>query len=155
MAARTILQAALLVLLAAFYAATAWMAQHPQVSRHYRAYYIRRATVDWKVERSAASLADGVDFAQPVYPRDVDYVLGLARPQPEGRWFDARLSPAVGILLLEPVSGEQCLDLRLRAAAPQVGTPVTIRLGDASATLMPPDEAPHDYQLALRPARPA
>ena len=155
MAARTFLQAALLVLLAAFYAATAWVALHPQVSRHYRDYYIRRATVDWKVERSAASLADGIDFAQPVYPRDVDYVLGLGRRGPNGRWSDARLWPAVAILLLEPVSGEQCLDLRLGAASFEIGAPVTIRLGDASASLTPPDEAPHDYRLALRPAKPA
>ena len=155
MAARTILQATLLALLAAFYAATAWVALHPQVSRHYRDYYIRRATVDWKVQRSAASLADGIDFTQPAYPRQVDYVLGLARPEPGGRWSDARLWPAVSILLLEPVSGEQCLDLRLGAASSQVGAPVAIRLGEASATLVPPDEAAHDYRLQLRPAKPA
>ena len=71
------------------------------------------------MQRSAASLADGIDFGEPTYPRQVDYVLGLARPEPEGRWSDAQLWPAVSILLLEPVSGDQCLDLRLRAASPR------------------------------------
>ena len=82
-------------------------------------------------------------------------MVGLSGPESTGRWSDARLWAAVEILLLKPVSGEQCLDLRLAAAPSQAGEPVTIRLGDASAALTPPDGAAHDYRLVLRPAEPA
>src|SRR5262245_13808205 len=130
---------ALLAALALFYSVTAYTAWHPQVSEHYRDYYIRRITTDWKVEHGPARLADGIDFSQPVYPLDVEYVRGTSGREPWGRWSDADRGPAVSILLREPLSGTRCLDVTFRTTARQARNPVMIRLGDARATVVPPD----------------
>src|SRR5512143_4109302 len=121
MSTRTLVLAFLLAVLAAFYAATAYVALHPQVSQHYRDYFIDLSTVDWRIVRSAARLADGMAFSAPVYPADVDYIRGLSRPEPAGRWSDAGLWPVVSIRLTRPVSGPLCLDLAMRAAPRQAG----------------------------------
>ncbi|MFO1059454.1 MAG: hypothetical protein U1E53_21110 [Dongiaceae bacterium] len=142
--------------LAAFYAVTAWVARHPQVDPLYRDHYIRHATTDWQIRRTDRSIADGIDFSQDgVYPREVDHVLGLSWPEPAGRWSEARRWPVVSVLLRAPVSGQQCLDLRFNAARWQVGLPVTVRLGDAVATLRPADGGVHDYAIPLTATVPA
>jgi hypothetical protein len=155
MALRTLLHSATLGALVLLYVATAWLALHPQVSRLYQDHFIRHATVDWRIRRTDASIADGIDFAQGVYPRDVDYVLGLGGTEEAGRWSDARRWPLVSVLLREPVSGDQCLELRFGAAPPQVGKPVMVHVGDASATLIPRDEAMHEYRVSLTVTKPA
>jgi len=155
MSARTLIQACLLAGLAVFYAVTACVALRPQVSQHYRDYYIDRSTTDWRIVRSAAGLADGMDFADPVYPADVDYAKGLSRPEVGGRWSDANLAPLVTLRLLQPLAGALCLDLRMRATAHQAGAPVMVRIGKASATVVPPDGEPHDYRIQLQPNEPA
>ncbi len=166
MTARTLFHVTLLAALAAFYSVTAYVALHPRVSEHYRDYYIRRATTDWKVARGTARLADGFDFAGTVYPQEVDYLRGLSLPEPWGRWSDASMAPAVTILLREPLSGSLCLDVRFRATPLQAGAPVMIRLGDQSATVVPSDTEPRDYRIEvqltkaarsihLEPSRPA
>src|SRR5262244_2840537 len=135
MSTRTVIQASLLAALAAFYAATAWVALHPRVSQHYRDYYIELTTRDWRIDRRAAGLADGMTFADSAYPSDVNYIKGLSRGDASGgRWSDANLSPTVSILLTRPVSGALCLDLAMRATPQQAGAPVAIRIGAASAT---------------------
>jgi hypothetical protein len=63
MAARTLVEASLLAALAAFHVATAYVALHPQVSQHYRDYCIERSTIDRRIVRGAARLADGMVFA--------------------------------------------------------------------------------------------
>jgi hypothetical protein len=136
-----------------FYSVTAYVALHPRVSEHYRDYYIRRATTDWKVARGTARLADGFDFAATVYPQVVDYVRGLSGREPWWRWSNARLDPAVSILLREPLSGSLCLDVRFLATPLQAGAPVIIRLGDQSVTRMPSDTEPWDYRLEARLAK--
>jgi hypothetical protein len=90
-------------------------------------------------------------LADPVYPPDVDYAKGLSRPEAGGRWPDASLSPTVSIRLSQPASGKLCLDLAMRATARQAGAPVTVRIGTAEATVVPPDGEPRDYRLALQP----
>ncbi|MFO1057461.1 MAG: Mur ligase family protein [Dongiaceae bacterium] len=46
----------------------------------YRDHFIRHATTDWRVDHSNSGIADGIDFTLPsVYPREVDYVLGLCQ----------------------------------------------------------------------------
>jgi phosphoglycerol transferase len=117
--------------------------------------YIRRATTDSKVARSTARLANGFDFADTVYPQEVDYLRGLSLPESWGRWSDARLDPAVSILLREPLSGSLCLDVRFWATPLQVAAPVVIRLGDHSATVMPLDTEPRDYRIEARLTKPA
>ncbi len=74
------LHGVILCCLAAFYGLTAWVAREPQVSPLYRDHFIRLATTDWRVDHSNSSIADGIDFTLPsVYPREVDYVLGLCQ----------------------------------------------------------------------------
>ena len=155
MAGRTCFHVTLVAALTGFYSVTAYVALHPQVSEHYRDYYIRRATTDWKVMRSTARLADGFDFTQTVYPQEVDWVRGLSAPEPWGRWSDANIGPAVSILLREPLSGTLCLDVRFRATPLQAGAPVVVRLGDYSATVVPLDTEPRDYRLEVQLAKPA
>ena len=155
MAARNVALATLLAALAAFYAATAYVALHPQVSQHYRDYYIDHSTRDWRPAHDATDLAEGMTFDRPAYPADVDYVSGLAAVEPEGRWWDARLAPAVTIQLARPVTGRHCLEARLRPGALLVGQAVAIRIGESAATLTPSDEAPRDYRVELDPGRPA
>ena len=155
MSTRTAVQASLLAALAAFYAATAWVALHPLVSQHYRDYYIELTTKDWRIDRRAAGLADGMAFADSTYPSDVDYIKGLSRGDASGRWSDANLSPTVSILLTRPVAGTLCLDLAMRATPQQAGAPVAIRIGAASATVVPPDAEPHDWRITLSPDQPA
>ena len=155
MTGRTAFHVTLLAALAAFYSVTTYVALHPQVSEHYRDYYIRRATTDWKVARGTARLADGFDFADTVYPQEVDYLRGLSLPEPWGRWSDANREPAVSILLREPVSGSLCLDVRFLAAPLQAGAPVMIRLGDQSTTVVPSDTEPRDYRIEARLSKPA
>jgi hypothetical protein len=155
MTGRTLFHVTLLAALAAFYAVTTYVALHPRVSEHYRDYYIRRATTDWNVARSTARLADGFDFADTVYPQEVDYLRGLSPPEPWGRWSDASMAPAVSILLRAPVSGRFCLDVRFRATPLQARTPVMIRLGDQSATVVPSDTEPRDYRIEVQLSRPA
>jgi len=155
MSTRTVVQASLLAVLAAFYATTAWLAVHPRVSQHYRDYYIELTTKDWRIDRRAAGLADGMAFADPAYPSDVDYIKGLSRGDASGRWSDANLSPTVSILLTRPVFGARCLDLEMRATPQQAGAPVVIRIGAASATVVPPDTEPHDWRITLSPDQPA
>ena len=155
MTGRTVFHGTLLALLAAFYSVTAYVALHPRVSEHYRDYYIRRATTDWKVDHGTARLADGFDFADTVYPQEVDYLRGLALPEPWGRWSDASMAPAVSILLREPVSGSLCLDVRFKATPLQTGAPVVIRLGDHGVTVIPSDAAPRDYHIEAQLTQPA
>lgn len=155
MAPRTLLHALALGALAVFYAVTAWVALHPQVSPLFRDHFVRHATADWRISRTAASIADGIDFAQAAYPREVDHVLGLDGIEPAGRWSDARRWPMVSVLLRAPISGDQCLDLRFSVVPPQVGAPVTVRVGDAAATLVPGDQGTHDYSLSLKVTKPA
>src|SRR5262245_51955952 len=131
---RTSLKVTLLVALGVFYAITAFVALHPQVSLHYRDYYIRRATSDWRVTRSTARLADGFDLSQTVYPEDIDYVRGLSAPESWGRWADRTMSPVISIVLREPLTGPVCVDARLRVTPLAKGTTVAIRLGHESAT---------------------
>jgi hypothetical protein len=152
---RTALQASLLAALAAFYAATAYVALHPRVSQHYRDYFIELTTQDWRIHRRAADLFDGMAFGDSTYPSDVDYIKGLSRGDASGRWSDANLSPTVSIQMNRPVSGALCLDLAMHATPQQVGAPVAIRIGGASATVMPPDAEPHDWRVTLRPDQPA
>ena len=152
---RTLTHASLLAVLAAFYAATAYVALHPRVSQHYRDYFIELTTMDWRNDRRAAQLADGMAFGESTYPSDVDYIKGLSRGDDSGRWSDANLSPTVSIRLTRPVSGALCLDLAMRATPRQAGAPVVIRIGGASATVVPPDAEPHDWRVALRPDQPA
>jgi hypothetical protein len=147
MTERTLFHVTLLALLAAFYSVTMYVALYPRVSEHYRDYYIRRATTDWKVARGTARLAGGFDFADTMYPQEVDYLRGLSLPEPWGRWSDASMAPAVTILLREPVSGSLCLDVRFRATPLQAGAPVLIRLGDQSATVVPSGTEPQDYRV--------
>ncbi len=155
MAGRTLVQVTLLGALAAFYSLTAYVALHPRVSDHYRDYYIRRATTDWKVMRSTARLADGFDFTETVYPQEVDYLRGLSVRESWGRWSDASLGPAVSVLLRAPLSGRLCLDVRFRATPLQAGAPVAIRIGDYRATVVPPDTEPRDYRLEVQLGKPA
>ena len=155
MTARTGFLGMLLAIFAAFYAVTAYVALHPRVSEHYRDYYIRRATTDWKVDRGTARLSDGFDLADSVYPQEVDYLRGLSPPEPWGRWSDASMGPAVSILLREPLSGTLCLDVRFLATPLQAGAPVAIRLGDYSATVVPLDTEPRDYRLEVQLTKPA
>lgn len=155
MAARAGLHVTLLAALAAFYSVTAYAALHPRVSEHYRDYYIRRATTDWKMERSPARLADGFDFAATVYPQEVAYLRGLSAPEPWGRWSDASMAPVASIVLREPLSGSLCLDVRLLATALQAGAPVAIRLGDHRAVVVPADTEPRDYRLEVQLTEPA
>jgi len=155
MTGRTLFHVTLLAALAAFYSITAYVALHPRVSEHYRDYYIRRATTDWKVARGTARLADGFEFADTVYPQEVDYLRGLAPPEPWGRWSNASMAPAVSILLREPLSGRLCLDVRFQATPLQAGAPVTIRLGDQSATVVPSDTEPRDYRIEAQLTTPA
>jgi phosphoglycerol transferase len=155
MTGRTLFHVTLLVALAAFYSVTTYVALHPRVSEHYRDYYIRRATTDWTVARGTARLADGFDFADTVYPQEVDYLRGLSLPEPWGRRSDASMAPAVSILLREPLSGSLCLDVRFRATPLQSRAPVAIRLGDQSATVVPSDTQPRDYRLEVQLTRPA
>jgi hypothetical protein len=152
---RTAVQGSLLAALAAFYAATAYVALHPRVSQHYRDYFIELTTTDWRIERRATDLFDGMAFADSTYPSDVDYIKGLSRGDASGRWSDANLSPTVSIRLNRPVSGALCLELAMRATPQQAGAPVAIRIGSASATVVPPDAEPHDWRVALRPDQPA
>ncbi len=154
MGGRTLIHLALLAALALFYAATASTAWRPQVSEHYRDYYIRRTTTDWKVERGPARLADGIDFSQAVYPLDVDYVRGMSAREPWGRWSDANRGPAVSILLREPLSGTLCLDVTFRTTQRQAREPVMIRLGDATASVVPPDTDTRTYRVELRVTQP-
>ena len=153
--ARTVVQASLLATLAAFYAATAYVALHPRVSQHYRDYYIDLTTQDWRIHRRAADLFEGMTFGDSTYPSDVDYIKGLSRDDGSGRWSDANLSPTVSIRLNRPVSGTLCLDLAMRATPQQAGAPVAIRIGTASATVVPPDAERHDWRVTLRPDQPA
>jgi hypothetical protein len=155
MTGRAVLHVTLLAALAAFYSVTTYVALHPRVSEHYRDYYIRRATTDWNVARGTARLADGFDFADTVYPQEVDYLRGLSPPEPWGRWSDASMAPAVSILLRAPVSGRFCLDVRFRATPLQARAPVMIRLGDQSATVVPSDTEPRDYRIEVQLSRPA
>jgi phosphoglycerol transferase len=155
MTKRTVFHVTLLAALAAFYSVTTYVALHPRVSEHYRDYYIRRATTDWRVARGTARLADGFDFADTVYPQEVDYLRGLSPPEPWGRWSDASMAPAVSILLREPLSGSLCLDVRFRATPLQAGAPVMIRLGDQSTTVVPPDAEPRDYRIEAQLLKPA
>lgn len=137
------------------YGVTAWLALHPQVSRMYQDHFIRHATVDWRVGRTGASIADGIDFAAGAYPREVDYVLGLGWTEAAGRWSDARRWPLVSVLLRQPVSGDQCLELRFSAARSQIGQPVMVQVGDARATLIPRDPGMQEYQVTLAVKEPA
>lgn len=155
MTRRTLVHAVLLAALAGFYGATAYVALHPRVSEHYRDYYIRRATTDWKVAHGPTSLADGFDFSQMVYPREVDYMRGLSAPEPWGRWSDPGRASAVSIRLRKPLSGTHCLDVMFRATPSQAGAPVTIQLGGESATVVPPDTEPRAYRLELWLTTPA
>jgi len=155
MTGRALVHLTLLATLTTFYAVTAYVALHPRVPERYRNYYIRRVTTDWNVAHSAARLADGLDLAGRVYPREVDYVRGLSPPEPWGRWSDASLQPAVSVVLREPLSGRLCLDVRFRATSLQAGAPVVIRLGDHRATVVPPDTEPRDYRLEVQLVTPA
>ena len=155
MTGRTLFHVTLLAALAAFYSVTTYVALHPRVSEHYRDYYIHRATTDWKVARGTARLADGFDFADTVYPQEVDYLRGLSLPEPWGRWSDASMAPAVSILLREPLLGSLCLNVRFRATPLQAGAPVLIRLGDQSATVVPSDTEPRDYRIEAQLTKPA
>jgi phosphoglycerol transferase len=155
MTGRTLFHGTLLAALAAFYSVTIYVALHPRVSEHYRDYYIRRATTDWKVARGTARLADGFGFADTVYPQEVAYLRGLSLPEPWGRWSDASMAPAVSIQLREPVSGSLCLDVRFKATPLQAGAPVMIRLGDYSATVVPSDTEPRDYRIEVQLTKPA
>jgi hypothetical protein len=154
MTRRALLHLALLVVLVIFYAASVYVALHPRVSEHYHDYYISRSTTDWNPERGATRLADGFEFSRIVYPREVDYVRGLGATEPWGRWSDARMGSSVSILLREPLSGRLCVDVTLKASPAQIGAPVTVRIGDRTATLVLPDTEPRDERVDVELSRP-
>src|SRR5262245_29285171 len=138
---------ALVAALSAFYALTGYVALHPRVSDHYRDYYILRVTADWSPVRGTARLVDGFNFADTVYPRDVDYLRGVSAPESWGRWSVAIADIPASVVLREPLSGRLCLRVLFRVTAPLAGAPVAVRMRDVRVTVVPPNTEPHGYEI--------
>ncbi len=131
---------AAVALLLGFYAWVGYRALNPNVSPHYRAYFIERSVSDWLPSHYAARPEDGFDFAQPGLPEFVASVRGVSDREALGRWSDARRGAAAAVVFVAPLEGTVCLGLALLPAPWQVGRPVGVSLDGIRQEFVPSRE---------------
>ena len=110
---------------------------HPHVSEAYMAYYIERTSTDWKDRflHYPASPEQGVIFSKAGFPSWVDHTYGLSYREDWGRWTDANLGHAAGLVLAREFNGPTCLHVTSRPAPSLVNKAVAIRFGKQTEPL--------------------
>jgi len=76
--------------------------------------------------RYEATLAEGIDFRKPGYPRGVVEVRGMSGHEPWGRWTD---STETRFTFSEPLPKSFVLVIMGGAVGPNVGRPVGVKIG--------------------------
>ena len=83
-------------------------------------------TTDALGPRYEATLAEGIDFRKPGYPRNVLDVRGMSGSEPWGRWTD---STETRFTFSEPLPNSFVLEITGGAVGPNVGKPVGVKIG--------------------------
>ena len=76
--------------------------------------------------RYEATLAEGIDFRKPGYPRGVVDVRGMSGYEPWGRWTN---SSETRFTFSEPLPNSFVLEITGGAVGPNVGKPVSVKIG--------------------------
>jgi hypothetical protein len=79
-------------------------------------------------DANLGTLADGIDFSQPKYPKFVEDVTGVSFPEPTGRWTDGK---TVLISLSTSLPRRFVLEIVGGAYGENVNAPVTVKIGRA------------------------
>jgi hypothetical protein len=114
------------IILCVFYSCVAYVATAPKVTEEFRAYYIKKNTLEWRPQRYQATISDGFDFSRDGYPDFVRLTSGISGREDWGRWTDANLDPKAKIVFSNPIRGVICLELRVKPAKAQLGNRVAI-----------------------------
>jgi phosphoglycerol transferase len=85
-----------------------------------------RPAADVLGPRYEATLAEGIDFRKPGYPRGVTEVRGVGGYEPWGRWTD---SAETRITFSEPLPKSFTLEITGGAVGPNAGKPVDVTIG--------------------------
>lgn len=99
-----------------------------------------------------ATLAEGIQFEKPGYPRFVRTVRGFSTHEARQRWTDG---PVAAITFAEPLPRSFALRVEVvRAFGPNVGKPVTVKVGDWKGEMTVGD-APQTVELKVASSAPA
>lgn len=85
--------------------------------------------VDHLGKRSQASLAQGIDFTGNEFPIFVKNVVGMAGPEPWGRWTDANAAKSAHIEFAQALPQRFTLVLKARPFGPNAGKDLTVKIG--------------------------
>jgi len=94
----------------------------------------------------ASSLEDGIDFRTPHFPIFVERVQGLSTNETWGRWSDGQ---HVLLELKHTLSGRFRLLVRAVGYGPNIGVPVSVKIGRQARTLKLPAQIGPDDELTL------
>ncbi len=141
------IQTAIIALLVVFYGVVAYLALSPRVGDEYRAYYVDRATPEWRPVRYPAQPHEGFDLSRPGYPAFVRYTAGISGHEGWGRWTDARLFPFARIVFNSKFAGTVCVSLVARPAGKQLGREVIVRFGGQDRRFVTSEDSAVQYQL--------
>jgi phosphoglycerol transferase len=86
-------------------------------------------------ERYEAQLSEGVDFSKASLPTFIKNIKGLSGVEPGGRWSDAKLNRSVIIGFVDPLPDSFTLGIAGEPYGPNIGKPVTIRVGKTASTV--------------------
>ncbi len=103
----------------------------------------------------AASLADGIAFANPDYPGFVARTEGISQPEPFGRWTDG---PKAVIEFKEPLPLKFELVLQGAAYGPNIGQQVKVSIGAVTQELSfasDPGQEAQTHRLSFSLEQPA
>lgn len=79
--------------------------------------------------RYEATLADGIDFKKPGYPKFLIEVSGVSGHEDWGRWTDAAAGATARFRFNQPLPQKFTLELKANAFGPNLGQPVKVRVG--------------------------
>jgi phosphoglycerol transferase len=96
-----------------------------------------------------ATLAEGIDFTKPGYPRFVKEVQGMSGEEPWGRWTDANLAPTARFRFDKPLPKAFTLELRATGLGPNAYQPVKIRAGSVEREVTLGNPAKESYRVAF------
>lgn len=86
-------------------------------------------------ENSIRYQADSFIFNVAGAPQSVKQFSGISRPEAWGRWSNANMAPAVTIEYQDPLPATFDLVLVAKAFGPNVGEPISVKVGDEEQTI--------------------
>lgn len=96
-----------------------------------------------------ATLAEGIDFKKPGYPKFIAEVSGVSYREPWGRWSDAHKGGSVKVRFKEPLPKKFTLELIARPYGPNMNQSVKVIAGKVERTFVATPAPNNIYRISF------